>query len=138
MTISSGESLVNDKAGVWEVYSPPRIAPLNTTGNFPPGWSLELIAADPQGRAWDFDDAESRARMKALVEDTQPVLLVGSHMRSWFSSPLHSFSNQSDPAAAKRNLQRAIRHLEFTFELYELQTRQGRYSLHEHPCGASS
>eukprot|EP00973_Karenia_brevis_P012291 1668428-Karenia_brevis.AAC.1 len=43
-----------------------------------------------------------------------------------------------DPEMVAKNLARAIDHLKFTIELYQIQVDGGRYFLHEHPAGASS
>ena len=42
------------------------------------------------------------------------------------------------PEVLQKEIQRARRHLEFVFSLYQLQSDSGRYYLHEHPAGASS
>jgi hypothetical protein len=71
--------------GIAEVYSPPRIVPIARAKGLVGGWSLDLTSADSQGRVWDFDDLECRRRAEALIDETQPSLLVGSVLCTFFS-----------------------------------------------------
>ena len=77
MCVSSGEEAASAPAGVSEVYSPPRIAPLNAKAGLGAGGSLDLSTHDPEGRLWDFEDPASRRRAKELVERTRPKLHCG-------------------------------------------------------------
>ncbi len=43
-----------------------------------------------------------------------------------------------DPEVVKRGRVRAMVHLRFVCELYQMQLDNGRYFLHEHPGGATS
>lgn len=140
MMLDSGETLVRaaGKAGISEVYSPPRIAPygpLTKDGKLGPGWSLDLTTVDPEGRPWDFDRADCRQRAKQLVRETQPVLLVGSPMCTWFSSLMGFNRARMDPETYRYNMDRAVSHLKFVFDLYAIQIEKGRYFAHEHPPG---
>eukprot|EP00973_Karenia_brevis_P090415 12402476-Karenia_brevis.AAC.1 len=43
-----------------------------------------------------------------------------------------------DPGRVVWNMKRAIDHLMFVLELYQMQIDGGRHFVHEHPAGASS
>lgn len=140
MHLSSGEEAVHEagKAGISEVYSPPRIAPFGRRAGHGPGWSLDLSTNDPEGRPWNFDLAESRERARRLIEQTKPTLLIGSPMCTWFSTLVQLGRAQIGEEEYQRQRQRAVDHLAFAFELYALQAKHGRYFLHEHPLSANS
>ena len=138
MILSSGESLIRDQPGISEVYSPPRVAPYCPQFNMNPGWSLDLTTQDSEGRPWDFDVESSRERAKELIRKTKPLLLIGSTMSTWFSTLTGLAKSRITAEELEANLQRARSHLQFTFELYDQQVREGRYFLHGHPKGASS
>ena len=124
--------------GIAEVYSPPRIVPIARAKGLVGGWSLDLTSADSQGRVWDFDDPECRRRAEALIDETQPSLLVGSVTCTFFSVMSILFGPRMGDEAFQKALSRAKSHLEFMASLYKRQVADGRYSLHEHPAGANS
>ena len=64
--IDSGDCWT-DSAGISEVYSPPRVEPYGRKAGFPGGFSLDLTTCDDQGRPWDFNREDCRARARALV-----------------------------------------------------------------------
>ena len=46
---------------------------------FVPGWSLDLTRDDPAtGQPWDLSKHSARERVRKLVRDTKPLLLIGS------------------------------------------------------------
>ena len=129
------------QAVVSEIYSPPRVTA--ATKLLPelgcvPGFALDLTTVDAQGRPWDFDDADTRMRARAMVEQEKPLLLVGSPMCRAYSAWQRLNAAKRDPAVVARELVKAKVHLAFCMELYEVQRSAGRYFLHEHPAQASS
>ena len=126
---------------VSEIYSPPRVTA--ATKLLPelrcvPGFALDLTTTDERGRRWDFDDADTRERARALLRAQKPMLLIGSPMCTAFSSWQNINSKFRDPRVVEQELSRARVHLEFCIELYREQLNTGRLFLHEHPAGASS
>jgi hypothetical protein len=99
---------------------------------------LDLTTGDGRGRAWDFDQPESRERARRLVRRTRPLLLILSPMCRWFSVLQNLSKSRRDPVAFAENLKRAISHLEFCVELCRLQRDSGRYYLLEQPASATS
>ena len=69
---------------VAEVFSPPRVAQEAVMSSYDgarltPGWSLDLTREDPlTGQPWDLGKKEVRQRVRRLVRDTAPFLLIGS------------------------------------------------------------
>ena len=126
------------RGAVCEVYSPPRVAPLAAEAGLTVGWSLDLTTTDEKGKAWDFDKAECRAKCRDLLTRTRPLLLIGSPMCTWFSTLQAMNKHHMDPNVWARERARALVHLTFVFELYEMQALAGRYFAHEHPASADS
>ena len=105
----------------------PRIAAHAETQGFAPGWSLALTTSDEQGRTWDFSRHDCRERARKLLRKTRPLLLVGSHMCTWFSVLQQLNKCKKDPEEWEKGFQRAVEHIKFVFELYDMQVRGGRY-----------
>ena len=61
---------------------------------------------------WDFNKADCRTRCRKLVDNSKPLLLMGS--------PIDSDGEDEEQT-------RAVLHLAFICELYEIQVREGRY-----------
>ena len=59
-------------------------------------------------------------------------------MCTWFSALMRWNERRIPPEELQRNFKRAVSHLKFVTELYEMQVEGGRYFAHEHPAGASS
>ena len=72
---------------------------------------------------WDFNNADCRNKCRKLVENSKPLLLNGS--------PIDSGRESKERA-------RAVLHLAFICELYEIQLQGGRYFLHAHSQSADS
>ena len=77
------------RAIVSEMYSPPRVsavAKLCPSFGILPGFALGLTTHDTDGKHWDFDDEEMRARAWSKVRNEQPLLLIGTPMCTAFSA----------------------------------------------------
>ena len=66
---------------------------------------------------WDFNKADCRNKCRNLVENSKPLLLIGS--------PIDSGREDKEQV-------RAVLHLAFICELYETQIHGGRYFTHIH------
>jgi len=124
-----------------EIYSPPRVsavAKLCPSFGILPGFALDLTTHDDDGKTWDFDNDEMRARAWKKLTTEQPLLLIGSPMCTAFSAWQYINNSKRDPAVVAKEYARGLRHLTFCCEMYEYQVSQGRYFLHEHPAQATS
>ncbi len=127
-----------------EVFSPPRVAQEAVMSSYDgarltPGWSLDLTREDPMtGQPWDLGKKEVRQRVRGLVRDTKPFLLIGSPPCTMFSSLQSLSKRQRDEEKYQKALRAAKEHVKFCLELYDMQMKAGRYFLHEHPHSASS
>ncbi len=127
-----------------EVFSPPRVAQEAVMSSYDgarltPGWSLDLTREDPTtGQPWDLGRKEVRQRVRRLVKDTMPFLLIGSPPCTVFSSLQNLSKHKRDDATYQRALHAAKEHVKFCLELYDVQMKAGRYFLHEHPHSAKS
>ena len=66
------------------------------------------------------------------------MLLIGSPMCTAFSAWQYINNKKRDPTIVSREYIRAMVHIRFSMELYEMQRAAGRYFLHEHPASAMS
>ena len=65
-------SIRND---VSEIYSPPRVVAMAARMGLKPGFALDLTIVDPDdGRPWDSDCADKRAKALAKVREEKPTL----------------------------------------------------------------
>ena len=99
---------------------------------------MDLTVNDEDGEPWDFSRHECREKARQLIHKTRPLLLVGSPMCTWFSVLQNLHKKKIGATKWEEGYRRAVEHIKFVFELYDLQVRGGRYLLHEHPAGASS
>ena len=59
-------------------------------------------------------------------------------MCTWFSVLQNLNKTHMSQEDWQKAYRRAVEHIKFVFELYDLQVRSGRYFLHEHPATATS
>ena len=124
-----------------EIYLAPRVTEMvwrQKKYGIEPGLALDLTTTDDQGRPWDFNDSRQRQRAEQLLEDQQPLLLIGSPMCTAFPTWQRINNLIRSPVTVAAELRRAKQHLEFSVELYSEQTKAGRYFVHERPAYASS
>ena len=72
---------------------------------------------------WDFNKADCRTKFRNVVENSKPLLLIGSPI---------------DFGGGDKEQARAVLHLVFICELCEIQARRGRYFFHTHSHSADS
>ena len=129
-------------ADISEVYSQPRVAQeagVRGKSKLRPGWSLDLTMDDPlTGKPWDMGKREVRNRVRQLVQETKPFMLIGSPPCTMFSSLQNLKKYTRDPARFAEKVENAKKHIRFCVELYKMQIEGGRYFLHEHPRRATS
>ena len=129
------------RAVLSEIYSPERVtaaAKLLPGLGIAPGFALDVTRCNDKGEPWDFDIAARREEALAKVESEKPMMLVGSPMCTAFCAWQKLNEHKKDPERAKAEWAKAMVHLKFVCQLYELQAKAGRYFLHEHPVAASS
>eukprot|EP00435_Cladocopium_sp_Y103_P038273 s1873_g10.t1 len=117
---------------VSEVFSPPRIVPLSTSGGLAPGTSYDLKTG------WNLADAQHRRQMWQRLKQEDPMYLLICPPCKAFS-PLQSlnFENMSFPAAFQLVLA-GVEHLELGAALFKWQVSRGKYALYEQPDRARS
>ena len=59
-------------------------------------------------------------------------------MCTWFSLLQNLNKKHMSPEEWKKGYRRAVEHVEFVFELHDIQVRSGMYLLYEHPATATS
>ena len=127
---------------VVEVFSQPRVtqeAEIQKGVKLRPGWSLDLTLDDPlTGQAWDLGKHEVRKRIRSLVKETKPFMVIGSLPCAEFYSIQSMLGHSQDRAKMAKELEYARKHMRFCIELYVEQIRGGRYFLHEHPDNATA
>ena len=126
---------------VSEIFSQPRVAQESALRQYGgielrPGWSLDLTRNDPStGEAWDLSKRNVRERVRKLVQETKPFIVIGSPM---FCGLQNLSRGRRNEEIYQANLESAKKHVRFCIEIYRLQMQAGRFFLHEHPNSASS
>ena len=145
LTMRGAEKMF-DRRGVdvAEVYSRPRVVQEAALRSYDgtrlePGWSLDLTLNDPTtGRPWDLSCPKVQSRVKKMVVETRPFLLVGSPPCTMFSTLQALNKNKRDKKQWDRDMEAARKHMKFCMDLYMIQIRNRRFFLHEHPHAAAS
>ena len=119
-----------------EVYSPERVAKVCVKYGLMATGSFDLRTG------WDFTKKEDQDRALCKIRTDKPNLVIGSPPCTKFSilMGLVHAKGLTDEQKAKfmKELREAIAHLRFCVKIYNIQRREGRYFLHEHPLTASS
>ena len=129
-------------ADVVELYSQPRIAQEAAIRKYggpdlTAGWSLDLTMRDPETNApWDLSKRSVQDRVRKMVIDSKPFMLVGSPPCTPFSRLQELNSPKRDPKVVEGKLAAGRAHMKFCFEMYELQRKN--FFEHEHPSTATS
>ena len=79
-----------------------------------------------------------RERVRQLVTETKPFMLIGSPPCTMFCLLQNLSRNKRDPKVFAKKMAEAEKHIRFCLELYEMQRSAGRCFLHEHPNTATS
>ena len=104
---------------VAEVYSQPRIAQeagLREYGGtrLTPGWSLDLTLDDPlTQKPWDLGKKSVRDRVKKLVVEAKPFMLIGSPPCTMFSSMQNLRRRYRNEAEFEMEFEVAKKHVNF-------------------------
>ena len=120
---------------VTEAYSPERVIKWCKKYRLLPGDAFDLLTG------WNFDNLEHRNRAAKRIVETKPKLLICSPPCTLFSI-LQNLNIAVHGPEWERQFQldreKAIRHLDFCRKLCQLQMKEGRYFLFEHPLSATS
>ena len=103
-----------------------------------PGVSLDLTGTDEQGNPWDFNLRGQREKAENIIDEQQPLLLIGTPMCTAFSNIQYLNKAKRDPEVVRRELAKACVHLNWCCHLYTKQMDRGAYFVHEHRAGATS
>ena len=129
---------------VCEIFSQPRVcaeAPIKAYRGqeLIPGWSLDLTMNDPlTGEPWDLSILSVQNRVRKLVASGKPFMLIGSPPCTAFSALQAINKNRRDPKVVAGELRRAESHIRFCLEMYQLQIKNNRYFMHEHPMRSAA
>ena len=127
-----------EEMDVVEVYSPPRVVAMAKRMGLRAGWSLDLTTTDENGDAWDSNKVAMRNKAARKLIQDKPRLLIGSPTCTPFSQMNNINYTKMSREEVEQRLDHGRVHLEFCARLYEIQWREGRHLLHEHPQTASS
>ena len=123
---------------VAEEHSPPRAVETATNMGIRGGWGFDLTTNGGDGFPWGFNDAMMRNRVVRKLLQDKPHVPIGSPMCTAYSAMNRiNYSKMSTKEVAQR-MAHARRQVDFCIKLCEIQWRNERYLLHEHPDGASS
>ena len=111
-------------ADLLAVYSQPRIAQQAAMQKLQLGWSLDLTMDDPvTGKAWNMGDPATRSRVRSLVRDTKPVMLIGAPLCTMLSSFQNMRRGGRNTPQFARDLEIAKKHVRFCMQFYKMQAR---------------
>lgn len=99
--------------------------------------ALDLRTLKPNGQRWDSNCQIDSQKARALIEETQPLWLIGSPPCTAFPTWQGINFKEMSPRAVHEKLEEGRRHLRFVTSLYRYQLSQGRHFLHGHPFGAA-
>ena len=85
---------------------------------------------------WDLNDSMQVRKMWAVLEETQPLVILGSPRCAAFTKMQDM--NNTDTERYKRLLHEGLQHLKICCAVYAWQRARGALFLHEHPEGAWS
>ena len=125
------QQLKSAQVDIAEVYSPPRVTRVAERFGLKSGEAMDLLTG------WDFSMSRHREAARAYVRRVKPRLIIGSPECTMFST-LQNLSCKPWSSERQQKLSDAIKHVEFAVELYEMQAKEGRWFLHEHPASAGS
>ena len=131
-------NLLKKQMQVAEIYSPPRVVEMANKMGMRGCWSLDLTTCDTDGQPWDLNGTKVRNRAIRKVIFDKPIVPIGSPMCTEYSAMSRTNHCRMAPEEVEQRLVHARRHLEFCIKLCEIQWRDGRYFLHEHPNDAGS
>ena len=124
---------------VSEVFNPGRFTRHCNRYGLTPGHAFDLTLCDPDdGQPWDMNVPDKRVKAHWIIEKEEPWLLIGSPMCKAFSKLMALNWSRMDPEQAKVLIKECVDHLKWSFQLYEMQRRRGKFFLHEQPWGAWS
>ena len=96
-----------------EIYSPPRIVQEAGLRRYAgvrlrPGWSLDLTTNDPEtGEPWDLSRKDKQDKVRRMIKDGKPFVLVGSPPCTAFSRLQALSSEKRNPEVVKEELRKA-------------------------------
>ena len=126
-----------NKVDMAEIYCPERTTKLCKEYGLSPGVAMDLK------NGYDSDCAADRNRVREMLDEDEPLLMVGSPPCTCFSmlQELNKHSHRDDidwQIQFKLNVEKALRHVLFCIDIYNYQRAHGRLFLHAHPWMASS
>ena len=124
--VRSNPQVSNRPYDVIEVFSPPRFALEGTTRG------LHVLSAD-LCTGWDFRRKADRERLKSIVRDTPPELLVVCPPCTWAGGWWHLNRLRMDSAAVTTREAWTTLFIRFCCELTQIQQLHGKRFLFEHP-----
>ena len=115
---------------VMEVFSPPRVNGMAERLGIMPGLSLDLTGCDQDdGKPWDFNDRDKRAKAMDMVLGKKALLVIGSPMCKSFSKLMNWNWHRMDADKREEMKREGRRHLKFCMMLYKIQMENGMYFL---------
>ena len=111
-----------------EVYCPTGVAMMEESMGLNDVYAMDLTTG------WDFTATVHQQAASDYIKRMKPKIVIGSPM----CSLLNSLSNSSRMGDLCEKFTEAKEHIRFVIGLYEQQSREGRWFLHEHTSGATS
>ncbi len=90
-------------------------------------WALDLTEVDPEdGLPWDLSKPDKRRKAMKMVDQDEPLMLIGCPMCGALSSWQNINYGRMSPEDRKIKIAEALLHLRFTVQLCIKQAKAGR------------
>ena len=127
-----------EEPDVAEVYSPPRMTKMARRLGMRAGCVIDLTEMDEDGVPYDLTKESVRQKVKRMINEQKPFMLVMGPPCTPFSSLQALNRSKRDPEVIKAELEEGVQHVKFAVELCNLQHQAGRRFVMEHPSSATS
>ena len=101
---------------------------------------MDIIVNDETGQPYDFSIKAQRTKAETLLDEQQPMLLIGSPVCTAFPAiqAINDIPGKRGPIIIAREKAAGQLHLDWCCYSYRKQISRGAYFLHDHPNGATS
>ena len=118
-----------NECSIIELYSPPRVTDVAKKYGISNFGTFDITVNDPEdGMPWDLNLKSKLNRLRKIMKECKPSLLIGSPMCTAFSALQNMNTKSKDSPERKHRMMEAISYMKFACEMYEFQLSEVRYS----------
>jgi hypothetical protein len=122
---SAAQQEAKARPDVAEIYSPPRITKMAQSMGMSTAWALDLTETDPEdGMPWDLSKPEKRRKAMKMLEQDQPLMLIGSPKCGPFSAWQNVNYEKIEDEESRAKVRDGILHWRFTIQMCSSRQQQ--------------